>query len=283
MNQKGGGVRRPAVALLGAPFDANSSYLRGAAEAPAAIRAALYSEATNLWSENGTDLGDGLLLSDAGDVAAGAGEDGFARIGEAVAGLLDRGLRPLVLGGDHAVSYPVIREVAARHEGLTVIDFDAHPDLYDEYQGNRLSHACPFARVMETGLVRRLVQAGIRTMNGQQRKQAARFGVEIIPMKEWRGAIPGVKPPLYISFDLDVLDPAFVPGISHWEPGGFSVREAVDAIQCLPAGVVGADIVECNPRRDPSGVTAAVAAKLLKEIAARMLETGARAAPRGRR
>ncbi|MBZ5496612.1 MAG: agmatinase [Acidobacteriia bacterium] len=261
------------LGIIGLPFDENSSFLTGAAGAPPLIRAALFSEASNLWSENGTNLGDVSLIRDAGDVAAVAGVDLVFLIEESVRVLLDRKLRPIALGGDHAITYPVIRAIARSYAGLTVLDFDAHPDLYDEFQGSRRSHACPFARIMEEGLVRRLVQVGIRSMNGHQRRQAEKFGVEVIEMKDWRDLLLVLDSPMYISFDLDALDPAFAPGVSHREPGGLSVRQALRAIQTLDAVVVGADLVEFNPRMDAMNTTGVVCAKLLKEIAAKMLET----------
>lgn len=261
------------VALVGFPSDENSSFLGGAAEAPPLIRAAFFSDASNLWTENGTDLGSEALLVDAGDIAFIENEDRFSAIENAVLALLDRRLRPIALGGDHAITGPIVRAMAKRHSDLTILDFDAHPDLYEEFQGSRRSHACPFARIMEEGLARRLVQAGIRTMNASQRDQAERLGVEVIAMKDWRDALPELKSPVYISFDMDALDPAFAPGVSHREPGGLSVRQVIAAIQSLDVQVVGADIVEFNPRNDPLNLTAPACAKLLKEIAAKMLES----------
>lgn len=156
---------------------------------------------------------------------------------------------------------------------LTVLHIDAHADLYDQFAGDRFSHACPFARIMEEGLCDRLVQVGIRTLNGHQRAQADRYGVEIIDMRAWSaGTRPMLTGPVYLSLDLDGLDPAFAPGVSHWEPGGLMTREVLGLIQGLPAPFIGADIVELNPARDPSGVTAMVAAKFVKETASRMLE-----------
>jgi agmatinase len=266
-------LRSARIALIGFPNDDNSSFVHGAAKAPPLIRLALFSEASNLWSENSTNLGADSLIFDAGDIAADAGAAVFSEIETSVLGLLDRRLLPIALGGDHAITYPVIRAMSRKHSGLTVLDFDAHPDLYDEFEGSRHSHACPFARIMEEGLVRRLVQIGIRTMNGHQRRQAERFGVEVIEMKDWCDVLPELRSPLYISFDMDALDPAFAPGVSHREPGGLSVRQALSAIQTLRAAVVGADIVEFNPRFDASNLTAIVCAKLVKEIAAKMLET----------
>jgi len=129
---------------------------------------------------------------------------------------------------------------------------------------------------MENLLAKALVQVGIRCMNSVQLEQVERYGVKLHAIKD---GIPGVagKPalrlngPVYLSFDIDVLDPAFVPGISHWEPGGMSVRDAISCLHSLEAHIVAADIVEFNPVRDSSGRTAMVCAKLLKEIAAKML------------
>ena len=260
------------VAIIGLPSDHNSSFMKGAAEAPPLIRSAVFSDASNLWSESGTNLDGEFALHDAGDLTFASDMDEFAAIETAVQALLERGLLPIALGGDHAITYPAIRAVSRRHVGLTVLDFDAHTDLYDEFQGSRRSHACPFARIMEEGLVRRLVQVGVRTLSGHQRRQAEKFGVEVIEMRAWKDSLPALQSPLYISFDLDALDPAFAPGVAHREPGGLSVRQALQAIQSLQAQVVAADIVEFNPRCDPAQITAMVCAKLVKEIAAKMLE-----------
>ncbi len=122
---------------------------------------------------------------------------------------------------------------------------------------------------MEGGHAKRLVQVGIRTLNHHQREQAARFGVEIIPMKEFDPAnVPLPPPPLYVSIDLDGLDPAFAPGVSHHEPGGLSVRQLLDLMARIEGPIVGADVVELNPDRDLNDMTATVAAKLVKELAA---------------
>ena len=89
----------------------------------------------------------------------------------------------LTLGGDHAITYPILRAYGPHYPDLTILHIDAHPDLYDELEGDRLSHACPFARIMEAGLARRLVQVGVRTLNPHQRQQAERFGVKIFEMR----------------------------------------------------------------------------------------------------
>ena len=121
---------------------------------------------------------------------------------------------------------------------------------------------------MEEGLAKRLVQVGIRTLNHAQRKQAERFGVEIVEMKDWReGRDLTFDGPVYLSVDLDAFDPAFAPGVAHPEPGGFAPRQVIDFLLGLEADLVGADIVEFNPRRDVAQLTENLCAKLLKEIA----------------
>jgi arginase len=264
------------VSLLGIPYDANSSYLRGPALAPKLIREALYCDSTNMWTEDGIDLGVPNTFEDKGDlnlpeeaVAA------FAEIENGVKNALGSGYPLICMGGDHSVTYPTLRAFHSRYPDLTLLHFDAHPDLYEVLDGNRLSHACPFARIMDERLVRRLVQVGIRTLNRHQLDQAMKFGVDVITMRNL-AAVATVKidGPVFISLDLDVLDPAFAPGISHYEPGGMSVREVLNCIQGLRVEIVGADIVEYNPTRDRDRQTAMVCSKFLKEITAAMFREG---------
>jgi arginase len=264
-------TRQPGIpALLGIPFDANSSYLRGAADAPPLIREAFHCDSSNSSTESGIELSAESVV-DAGDLELPA-DGAFAAIESAVGDLLDNAQSPVSLGGDHSITYPILRAFGKRFADLTLVHFDAHPDLYEEFNGNLYSHACPFARLMEEGLAKRLIQVGIRTMNAHQRKQAARFGVEVVEMRE----LPALEKfkidgPVYISFDVDVLDPAFAPGVSHREPGGMSVREAIAHLQAIRGDIVGADIVEFNPKQDVSQLTAMVCAKILKEILGKMI------------
>jgi arginase len=259
--------------LLGIPYDASSSYLRGPAAAPPLIRRALESPSSNSWSETGRDLSAPGALDDAGDLDV-SGDTPRDAIEQGTRDVLASHGRPIALGGDHSITYPILRAVRKANRHLTILHIDAHADLYDEFEGDRYSHACPFARIMEEGLADRLVQVGIRTLTGHQRDQAKRFGVEVIDMRAW---VAGTRPdlgttPLYLSLDLDALDPAYAAGVSHWEPGGLTVREVITLVQGIAAPLVGADVVEYNPVRDPSGLTAMVAAKLVKEIAAKMLD-----------
>ncbi len=262
------------IALAGVPWDENSSSLRGSSAAPPLIRAALFSDASGLRSESGIDFEPDVFV-DTGDVPVRSDREMLEEIEGFIAALLAEHFRPISLGGDHAVTYPVIKAFSRKYHDLAILHFDAHSDLYDVFEGNRYSHACPFARIMEEGLAKRLVQVGVRTLNRHQREQAKRFGVEIIEMKDWReGRVLAFDGPVYISFDLDALDPAYAPGVSHHEPGGFTMRQVVETLLALRAEVVGADIVEFNPRRDVMQLTENVCAKLVKEIAAKILASG---------
>jgi agmatinase len=253
--------------VVGIPLDENSSFLRGPALAPGRIRAALHAGSMNLCTERGDDLGARSDWRDVGDLELGHGAAAIADIERQVGALAVSRTRILSLGGDHSVTYPVVRAVAPLHPNLTILHFDAHPDLYDDFDGNPYSHASPFARIMEERLAARLVQIGIRTMNPAQAAQAERFGVEIVPMRAFsRDFALDLRGPLYISLDLDVLDPAFAPGVSHHEPGGLSVRIVLHLLDQIEAPVVGADIVEYNPVRDHAEMTAMVAAKYYKEL-----------------
>jgi agmatinase len=257
--------------LVGIPFDGQSSYLRGTAEAPAKIRSALKCDASNSWTELGVDLGAPGAYEDTGDLAF-SEVAAFGAIEVELGALIGQGKCPVSLGGDHSITYPIVKAFAKRYPELTIFHFDAHPDLYDEFEGNRLSHACPFARIMEVGLAKRLVQIGIRTATAHQRKQARRFGVEMMEMRE----LPAygklkADSPVYVSFDIDVLDPGFAPGVSHREPGGMTVREAIAHLHAIQGNIVGADVVEYNPVQDVAGMTATVAAKIVKEIVGKMV------------
>lgn len=256
-------------ALIGLPYDASASYKRGPSDAPTLIREALWSPSANSWTELGVDIGAEGTVTDAGDldISRCAPADARRAIETAIARLLSIGARPVALGGDHSVTYPVLRALRSHAPRLTIVHFDAHPDLYDAFEGDRFSHACPFARIMEDRLADRLIQVGIRTINGHQRAQAKKFGVEVNEMRhltpDFRIATDG---PLYVSVDIDALDPAFAPGVSHREPGGLTVRQLLGFIQSIDGPIVGADVVELNPRNDPTGTSAMVAAKVLREL-----------------
>jgi Arginase/agmatinase/formimionoglutamate hydrolase, arginase family len=258
------------ISLIGVPLDENSSYMRGAAAgAEAAIRA-VHCESANLWTETGFDLSP--VLETADPLVVSPPEAAMERIERAARDAAASGRVPIFVGGDHSITHPLVRGMRAAVGEFDILHFDAHPDCYDLFEGNPSSHASPFARIMEEGLCGRLVSVGIRTANGHQRAQKERFGIRWLEMRH-RASWPSLtfSRPVYVSFDLDALDPAYAPGVAHHEPGGLSTREALDIIHAIDAPVIGADVVELNPGRDVDGVTAMTAAKIIRELAGVML------------
>ncbi|KAL6495399.1 argininosuccinate synthetase [Orobanche gracilis] len=240
----------------------------------------------------GKDLNDPRILTDVGDVPVqelrdcGVDDDRLMNIiSESVKLVMEQDpLRPLVLGGDHSISFPVVRAVSQKLGGpIDILHLDAHPDIYDAFEGNKYSHASSFARIMEGGYARRLLQVGIRSITEEGRNQGKRFGVEQYEMRTFskdRQLLENLKlgegvRGVYISVDLDCLDPAFAPGVSHIEPGGLSFRDVLNILHNLKGDVVAADVVEFNPQRDTvDGMTAMVAAKLVRELTAKISNGG---------
>ncbi|MCG2734445.1 agmatinase family protein [Pseudodesulfovibrio aespoeensis] len=262
------------IALIGVPLDENSSYMRGAVAGARAGIEAVWCESANLWTETGHDLS--RALQNAGPVDfAGAESPGarMERVARSARAVGESGALPIFVGGDHSITYPLVRGLREAVGEFDILHFDAHPDCYDLFDGNPASHASPFARIMEQGLCGRLVSVGIRTATGHQREQRERLGIEWLEMRH-RASWPALSfaRPVYVSFDLDVLDPAHAPGVAHHEPGGLTTRQALDIIQAINAPMVGADVVELNPARDRDGVTAMTAAKIIRELAGMMLD-----------
>ena len=262
--------------IIGLPQDNNSSFMMGPALGPDKIKEALFCDSSNMFSESGLDLGSEGIWEDAGnlDLKNLEGQAAFCKIRSAILDLLQKGDHLIGLGGDHSVSWPTIDAHSEIYPSLNILHFDAHPDLYDSLLGNRYSHASPFARLMETGKFQRLVQVGIRTLNKHQKEQAERFGVEIYEMSDLSKVNKiTFEGPVFCSVDLDALDPAFAPGVSHFEPGGMSTRFLLDFLRTFKGNLVGADIVELNPHRDFHDLTAMVGAKILKELISRIFKT----------
>lgn len=261
------------LSLLGIPNDDNSSYLKGSSQAPDPIRRELVNDAYSMWSETGVDLGAPGRLVDHGNVQFGEGRDPWELIEQAVDKALEPGHPLICLGGDHAITHPIMRAVRRRFSSLTILHIDAHADIYHAYQDNPRSHASPFARIMEERLADRLIQVGLRTICDEHRSQFKRFGVEVIEAGRWQDCMRlEFTTPVYISLDIDGIDPAFAPGVSHREPGGPSTRQVIDLLQSIRQPIVAADVVEYNPQCDLSNQTALVAAKLVKEIGGMMVK-----------
>lgn len=261
-------LHRGDLAIIGYPWDTNASYLRGAAGGPEKIINAIESPSANYFTESLTDLDEEERLKWLGNYYL----TDFFDIEKATSEILSHDSIPFGLGGDHSIVYPILRSIHARHGPVTIIQFDAHNDLYDDFEGNPFSHASPFARIMENDLAARLIQVGVRTTTRHQKEQAERFGVEMYPMWQLdQLRLDQIAGPIYLTFDMDVLDPAFAPGVSHHEPGGMSTREAITFIQQIKAPIIGMDLVEYNPDRDMQGMTGMVAAKIAKEMIDRVL------------
>jgi agmatinase len=186
--------------------------------------------------------------------------------------ILREGLTPFVAGGDHAVTVPVVEASSVLRRPIHVIQIDAHPDLYPEFEGNPDSHACTAARILDMDHVASVTQIGIRTMNEEQRPQIERFAgrLRIVEARTLGSALPDLThlpadAAVYLTVDMDGIDPAFAPGVSHPVPGGLSSRQVLDIIQQGHWTLVGMDAVEVNPSRDVQNMTAILAARLLHE------------------
>ncbi|KAK7349648.1 hypothetical protein VNO77_07171 [Canavalia gladiata] len=274
--------------LLGVPLGHNSSFLEGPAFSPPFIREGIWSASSNSTTEEGKDLKDLRVLADVGDIPiqelrdCGINDYTLMQvISDSVKLVMDEHpLRPLVLGGDHSITYPVVRAISEKLQGqVDILHFDAHPDLYHCFEGNPYSHASSFARIMEGGYARRLLQVGIRSITSEGREQAKKFGVEQYEMRTFskdREFLENLKlgegvKGVYISIDVDCLDPGYAPGVSHIESGGLSFRDVLNILQNLKGDIVGGDVVEYNIQRDTADdMTAMVAAKFVRELAAKM-------------
>jgi agmatinase len=259
------------LGFLGICDDTQSSFLRGPAEAPESIRRAYDGRCYNATSESGVDLTSSVI--DLGDLRPGShwkasAEQYRARIAE----ILKDGITPFVAGGDHAVTVPVVEAYSMLDRPLHVIQIDAHPDLYPDFEGNGDSHACTGARLLEMRHVQSLTQLGIRTLSQEQRRNAERFPdrLRIFEAQRLERESPDLShipagAPLFLTVDMDGFDPAFAPGVSHPVPGGLTARQVLSLIQRGHWTLVGMDVVEVNPLRDLQSMTAILAARLLHE------------------
>lgn len=259
----------PRTRILGFEWDGSSSHARGPALGPSIVKRLMTSEASSSYSIDLTDMREAIAGYDIPELP----EDGHAAramIERTVAEALARGETPLSIGGDHSITFPILKAIAEKHGRVSLLHIDAHGDLHDNYEGDKFSHACPFARAHEAGLIENHVAVGIRCWDPHQKTQAEKYSVLILGSDDL-DIIPSqiFKAPLYMTIDLDGLDPAFAPGVSHPEPGGLSTLDVLGLIRRINAPLIGADIVELNPERDPMLATARVVVRLAKELAAK--------------
>lgn len=260
------------VVLLGCPFDETASFRRGARFGPDAIREA--SDCLETYSPHlDKDLEDAALC-DLGDVdfASGDTEAVLDSIRAEALGVFRAGKRPICLGGEHLVSLPLVEAALELFPGLAVFQWDAHADLRDDYLGERLSHACVMRRTLDLEGVGPLHQFGVRSGTREEFEwMRAKDTLRPLSPEAVSAALKEAGDrPVYLTLDVDVVNPGEMPGTGSPEPGGPGFDALIDCISVLNdsgARVVGADVVELAPEWDPSGASAVAAAKLVRELA----------------
>ncbi len=260
--------KSPGVILFGAPLDLTSSYRTGARFAPQQIRAA--GEGLEDYSMTLERDVRQVKVIDHGDLELPPGnlERGLAQIEEQAVSVLDKGMAWVALGGEHLITLPLVKAARARYPDLVVLQLDAHADLADRYGGEALTHATGMRRVVELLGPGRLVQLGIRSATAEEAafagEQTHLFSGPPPEMGQVVQLLAGR--PVYLTIDIDVVDPAFAPGVSCPEPGGWSSGELFQVLgQAADLHVVSMDLVEVCPPYDHAGITAALAAKVLRE------------------
>jgi agmatinase len=277
-------VGSAAVAILGAPFDSGTSYRPGARFGPGAVRVASkllrpYHPALDVhpWGER--------QVADAGDAAINPFdlETAVGDVERAALAVLGRAGRLVTIGGDHTIALPLLRAVAARHGRPALVHFDAHLDTWDTYFGASYTHGTPFRRAAEEGLLdtERSIHVGIRgpLYASSDLDDDAALGYAVISTARIAGegvprAIERIRDrvgdrPLYVSVDIDVLDPAHAPGTGTPEPGGLTTRELQELLRGLDGlSIAGADVVEVSPAYDHAELTALAAAQVAYELLA---------------
>lgn len=268
--------------FVGVPFDIGTSNRSGARFGPRAIRAESVLLRPYHMATRAAPF-DSLQVADIGDVATNAYNlaDSIRRIEAAYEHIAAGGCRPITLGGDHTITLPILRALRRRHGPLALVHVDAHADVNDTMFGEKIAHGTPFRRAVEEGLLdaARVAQIGLRGTgyDADDFDWCRRQGFRVVPAEEcwYRSLAPLAREiaaqigagPVYLSFDIDGLDPAFAPGTGTPEVGGLTVPQALELIRGLRGlDLVGADVVEVAPPYDPQGTTALVAANLAFEM-----------------
>jgi agmatinase len=262
--------------VYGIPFDTATSYRTGARFGPEAIRSAS-ALIRPFHPPHDLNVVEALSIVDYGDLPVSPGDTQrtYAQVEEALAPLVDAGVFLVALGGDHSITLPELRALAKRHGAMAVVQLDSHTDTWEEYFGQKHFHGTTFKRAVEEGLLDpgASVQAGMRgsVYAASDLGGARELGFTVLESEELRELGPAAygdlvrekvsERPVFLSFDIDFLDPAFAPGTGTPEVGGFSTAEALAFLRSL-AGIqlVGADVVEVSPAYDGTGQTTALAA-----------------------
>ncbi len=256
-----------AVGLFGVPYDGTTSFRPGTRFGPATIRD-VSSGLESYDPQLDLDLED-LAFADLGAVAIpfGAPEPVVEAVGRATGAVLDLGLAPLMLGGEHSISSGAVAAVAQRYPDLVLVQLDAHADLRQEWLGARHSHACAMRRCLEVLPSGELRQIAIRSGTREEFQELRATG-RLVPIDAMAAALAPLRGrPLYLTVDLDWFDPAVLPGTGTPEPGGFHWPQFAELVEELRQHrLVAADVVELAPQLDPSGVSAVLAAKVTRSL-----------------
>jgi agmatinase len=270
------------AAIVGAPFDTGASFRAGARFGPESIRSVSHLLRPYNPSQE-VSIFDHLSVIDYGDVPVVPGyiEESYERIREGLEPIHRAGVIPVVLGGDHSIALPELRAAATVHGPLALVQFDSHPDTWDAYFGQKYNHGTVFRRAVEEGLLdtSRSIQVGMRgSLYASGDLELSRgLGFDLVPTDEVRElGIPAViervrervgDAGVYVSFDVDFVDPAFAPGTGTPEIGGFTSREAQEFVRGLAGlDIVGCDVVEVLPPYDSAQITALLAANVAHEF-----------------
>jgi len=271
-----GGALRPGpkcdFKIIGIPFDLKSSYRRGAAGGPDAVRRVSTVRSISSYTESDIDLAEDVSVVDGGNIEVVEPVSSyFDTIENRIARTAEEGSIPVIIGGDHSVIYPVVRGLKHIYDEINIVWLDAHPDIYPEYEGDPYSHACPLARILELNGIRKVYQGGIRALNRDLKRRLAEASVNVADINNI-DMLHGLSfvGKTYLTIDIDVLDPAFAPGVSNPVPGGISTRELLNLIMSFDLDIVGFDVVEINPERDVSDITAAAGVKIIMDTIGRI-------------
>ncbi|MFW9924988.1 MAG: agmatinase [Candidatus Thorarchaeota archaeon] len=272
------------LCTIGLKWDDSASFRKGAKNAPDSIRNATTNLLYNYFTESGTNIKDKWKIFDYGNIELNGRDAEIARnnVYTSVREIYSSQRKYLFLGGDHLITYFTfwsLYHISGKRLGLLYLD--AHPDLYEQYDGNKYSHACVVSRIIQEANIdpKTILEIGIRAHTPEQLSSAHRQGIKIISSKglhehgpkkvaeivknEFSKSLDGI----YLSIDMDLLDPAYAPGVSNPEPGGLSTRELIDFIQYLSGlNIIAFDLVEHNPQFDTSNITAYSSAKIIKEV-----------------
>ncbi|OYD07959.1 agmatinase [Paludifilum halophilum] len=259
--------------IYGMPMDWTASFRPGSRFGPKRIR-----ESSLVLEEYSPSLDrdlSELKYYDAGDIPLPFGnpEKSIAQIGGFVAEVLKQKKMPVGLGGEHLVTWPAVREVHRVYPELAVIQLDAHADLRTDYEGEILSHATPLRKIVQLLGAEHVFQFGIRSGTREEFQYAEKEKIPFYPfevLRPLKEVLPRLRGrPVYVTVDIDVLDPAFAPGTGTPEPGGITTVELLKSIEAIArsgAEIVGADLVEVAPGSDPTEQTPVVGAKVLREM-----------------